>query len=61
MYLFFLSFVSFQRIADTVREAYDEYEESARTSAKHLSELPFETYYDSDVPDKLPKDLEFSP
>ncbi|GFO18775.1 voltage-dependent calcium channel subunit alpha-2/delta-2-like [Plakobranchus ocellatus] len=51
-----------KRIADSVRDAYDEYEDNRNTFVvKHLRDLPFDAYYDSDVPDKLPKDLEFSP
>ncbi|XP_005108179.1 voltage-dependent calcium channel subunit alpha-2/delta-2 [Aplysia californica] len=51
-----------QRLAGKVREVYDEYyDKNVSTKAETLNDLPPDTYYDSDIPDKLPKDLVFSP
>ncbi|CAL1539791.1 unnamed protein product [Lymnaea stagnalis] len=49
-------------LVEKVRELYDEfYEQNQSTNAKFLNDLPPDTYYESDIPDKLPKDLAFSP
>ncbi|XP_059149465.1 voltage-dependent calcium channel subunit alpha-2/delta-2-like [Physella acuta] len=49
-------------LVEKVRELYDEYyERNQSTNVKTLNDLPDDTYYESDIPDKLPKDLVFSP
>ena len=45
-----------------VEEIFEEMSNTSyRSIYKALNEIPHETYYDSDIPDKLPKDLNFSP
>nr|KAI8754030.1 voltage-dependent calcium channel subunit alpha-2/delta-3-like [Biomphalaria glabrata] len=49
-------------LVEKVRLLYDEYYlANDTTTARTLNELPADLYYESDIPDKLPKDLMFSP
>ncbi|BFY99384.1 hypothetical protein BsWGS_02424 [Bradybaena similaris] len=50
------------RLAEKVREVYDDfYDKNISSAANTLNDLPPDAYYDSDIPDKLPKDMSFSP
>lgn len=56
------SYCSLQNLAASVRQLYDDFLRKNKTlDVNKLSDLSKDMYRDSDIPQRLPEDLQFSP